>query len=408
MPRSQQAVSAPEAEPGRRGLWLGILAYRWASFAWMTVLAVASRSDFRNEELAWAAIGATGAWTAWLTVSRGWERLAARWFDLGLALALLLVSGLVMREGGVVRGYPFFATAYPVSAAMTWGAAGGLGPGLLSGVTLSVALAMSRPINGVQFPDLSAGQVAALGNGIVYYLSAGGAVGLVSRVLNRAATELQRANENAARERERAARLAERESLGRQIHDSVLQALAMVNKRGKELGAQTAVPGREVRSLAEMAGRQEQALRTLIQSEPEEPPSGRVSLRRVLEAATYGVTGVPVTITTVGMIWLPADDVDELSAAVHQALENVAEHAHASQASVFADEEDGQIVVSVRDDGAGFEYDEELLRREGKLGVIKSMKGRIEDLGGTMRIQTAPGAGTEVEFRVPAVKETRA
>jgi len=368
----------------------------------MTVLAVASRGDFRHDELAWAAIGATGAWTTWLTVSRGWERPSVRWFDLSLAVALLLVSGLVMKERGVVAGgYPFFATAYPISSALTWAAARGIGAGLVSGAALSAGLALSRPINGVPFGELSAGQAAALGNGIVYYLSAGGAVGLLSRVLNRTAAELQRANEEAARERERAARLAEREALGRQIHDSVLQTLAMVNERGKELGAQTAVPGRDVRSLAEMAGRQEEALRALLQAEPEEAPRGQVSLRRVLEAATYGVSGVPVTITTVGTIWFPADDVDELSAAVHQALENVAQHAHASQASVFADEEDGRIVVSVRDDGVGFEYDEERLRREGKLGVIKSMKGRIEDLGGTMAVHTAPGAGTEVEFRLP-------
>ena len=49
----------PAAEPGRRGLWVGILAYRWVAFAWMATLAFLG-SEFRRPELAWAAIGATG------------------------------------------------------------------------------------------------------------------------------------------------------------------------------------------------------------------------------------------------------------------------------------------------------------------------------------------------------------
>ena len=34
--------------------------------------------------------------------------------------------------------------------------------------------------------------------------------------------------------------------------------------------------------------------------------------------------------------------------------------------------------------------------------MLKSMKGRIEELGGTMDVHSAPGRGTEIEFRLPA------
>jgi signal transduction histidine kinase len=68
---------------------------------------------------------------------------------------------------------------------------------------------------------------------------------------------------------------------------------------------------------------------------------------------------------------------------------------------VFADVEDSWVIVSVRDNGTGFVYEERDLRAAGKAGLLKSMKGRVEDLGGRMRVRTAPGAGTEVEFRVP-------
>jgi signal transduction histidine kinase len=60
------------------------------------------------------------------------------------------------------------------------------------------------------------------------------------------------------------------------------------------------------------------------------------------------------------------------------------------------------VVLSIRDDGRGFEYDEDGMRAAGKVGMLHSMKGRVEEMGGRMRVESTPGAGTEVEFRVPA------
>jgi signal transduction histidine kinase len=396
------ASLARDAEPGRKGLWLGILAYRWVSFAWMTTQVFLARDKFPHIELAWLALGLTAAWNVWLTAVRGWEWPLVRWADLAISLCLLLVSGLVVDVGEVVHGdAPFFATAYPATSALTVGAGGGLGAGLLGAGILSIGLALSRQVNGTPLAGLPKPEWLDLVNGMVYFFSAGGAAGLMSRVLDRTDLELREANDEALAQRERAARLAERESLGRRIHDSVLQALAMVNKRARELGARNSVPGSEVRGLAEMADEQERALRALLQAEPEEPPPGRVSMRTVLEASAFGVTGVAITISPVGTIWLPAGCVDELTAAIRQALENAAVHAKASRVTVFADEHDGETIVTVRDDGVGFDYDEEVLRRRGKMGVLRSMKGRVEELGGSMLVHSAPGMGTEIEFRIP-------
>jgi signal transduction histidine kinase len=407
MPAAADSITH-EAEPGRQGLWLGILAYRWVSFAWMTTLAYLWRDDFTRNELAWAAIGLTAGWNVWMTVTRGWERPVVRWVDLAISFGLLVVSGIVVDEGGVVSGsVPFFATAYPATSALTVGAGAGVGAGLIGGALLSIGLALSRQVNGSPVAELQRDQWTDLVNGVVYFFSAGGAMGLISQVLDRTSKQLRDANEEAIAQRERAARLAERDSLGRRIHDSVLQALAMVNKRARELSSRPSVPGNEMQGLAEMADRQERALRALLQSEPEPPPLGKVSLRTVLEASAFGVTGVPVIINPVGTVWLPAGHVDELTAAIRQALENAADHAHASRVTVYGDQDDGEIVVSVRDDGVGFEYDEDALRQQGKLGVLKSMKGRIEDLGGSMRVHSAPGRGTEIEFRVPTAEGGR-
>ena len=56
----------------------------------------------------------------------------------------------------------------------------------------------------------------------------------------------------------------------------------------------------------------------------------------------------------------------------------------------------------VRDDGRGFSLARLAeARAEGRLGVASSIEGRVRDLGGTMAVESAPGAGTEIELRVP-------
>src|SRR6266511_6446344 len=283
-----------------------------------------------------------------------------------------------------------------------WGAAYGIRGALEITVLLGTALVFSRPINRISLTQKT--QVLSLLNGVVNFLLAGGAAGVVSRHLDRSQVQLRSVIDQAIRERERAARLAERESLGRAIHDSVLQTLALVHKRGVELGRAASVPGTDVLKLADMAGDQERALRALILREPEEPPIGTASLRDALEEAGRVISAVSVTVSAVGPIWLPRREIEEIGAAVRQALENVVEHDEAHRADVFAEIDNAWVIVSVRDDGQGFVYNEQRLQAEGKAGMLKSMKGRIEELGGRMRVLSAPGVGTEVEFRIPAAR----
>ena len=390
----------PAPERSRRTLARGALLFRWVALAWMAVLAVSNNDGFRNPSLAWASVGAAGAWTAWLTVGgRRWS-WRVLWFDLALCGWLVVASGLVVPDG-TLADRAFFATAYPASAALLWGVARGAFAGLGAGAALSLALLASRPANGIALDGFTTREWQSLGGSFVLYLAAGAAVGIVSRVLVRTAEEAQQATDALVAEREKAARLAERESMARQIHDGVLQALALVHKRGAELAEDPAPSSAELSRLAAMAGEQEAALRSLILREPADAPAGQRSLREALEAAARGVEGVPVTVSAVGAIWLERAQADELAAAVREALANVAEHAAASRAAVLADEEDGDVVVSVRDDGIGFSYDEARLRAEGKAGVLKSMKGRVEEMGGRMQIRAVPGGGTEVEFRAP-------
>jgi signal transduction histidine kinase len=344
---------------------------------------------------------AVAAWNAAVTIRRAWGRPIVRWVDLFVSLGLLLVGPAVMERGSLGGDQPLWVIAYPMASILTWAAATGVVGGVTSAAILALAVAISRPINGVDLDQINSAEAVSIVTGGIYYLMGGASVGLLARTLDRAAADLRRANDTATRERERVARLQEREMLAREIHDSVLQSLALVRKRGRELAARDSVPGNDVAELVQVADDQERGLRQLLQRTSEEPPEGSVPLRTVLEAATYGIRGIPVTVTTVDPLWLPADDVRGFSAAVRQALENVVQHARASSATVFAEEAGDDIVVSVRDDGVGFDIDEEQLRRDGRLGILRSMRGRIQEMGGQVRINSTPGRGTEIEFRLP-------
>jgi signal transduction histidine kinase len=206
----------------------------------------------------------------------------------------------------------------------------------------------------------------------------------------------------AARDRaeRQAAAAAERARLARVVHDGVLQVLALVQRRGLELGGEAAELGR-------LAGEQEVALRSLVQggSASHAPVRSNIAaksadLARELRAlgsghVTVSVPGAPVE--------LPAEGVGEIVAAVRACLDNVACHVGADAlAWVLLEDLGTEVVVTVRDDGPGIpvgRLDE--AAAQGRLGVTQSIRGRVADLGGTANLVTAPGQGAEWELVFP-------
>ena len=137
---------------------------------------------------------------------------------------------------------------------------------------------------------------------------------------------------------------------------------------------------------------------SLIGAPPEEV-AGDVDLRALL--ASYASSSVTVS-TPATPVVLAATRARAVAAAVGAALANVAAHAGEARARGCCWSTRGGVVVSVRDDGRGFEPARLAeARAEGRLGVASSIEGRVRELGGTMAVESAPGAGTEVELRVP-------
>ena len=107
------------------------------------------------------------------------------------------------------------------------------------------------------------------------------------------------------------------------------------------------------------------------------------------------VPGVEVTVTgdPAALSLLPEDVRDALLRAAHQALVNVGAHAGTHSAELSIVRSDRSIVVMVVDNGIGFD---EASVPEDRLGYRESIRGRVEEVGGTVRILSSPGLGTSV------------
>ena len=247
-------------------------------------------------------------------------------------------------------------------------------------------------------------------NIILLYLL-GGLVGLAVQL----ATESQRRLERAIAISERS---AERDRIGREVHDNVLQALAMINRRGRQMGG-------EGTALADLAADQERSLRSLISrlsaETQEQPEGGTARAGGRIGAAPRGRhdeqgrevdlgeqlgqlrrPGVEI-ILPAGPVRLPEGVAGEIRAAVSAALDNVAQHAgDGARAWVLVDRTDEAVQVVVRDNGRGMPSDR-LVRaaEEGRLGASSSIRGRMLDLGGDATWRTPAGGGTTVTLTAP-------
>ncbi len=92
-------------------------------------------------------------------------------------------------------------------------------------------------------------------------------------------------------------------------------------------------------------------------------------------------------------------DVEALSGAVHEALNNVRKHAGAGAVSVSVESRRRELRVRVSDDGVG--VDRDAMAGAAGHGVRRSIGARIARRGGWSRIDSAPGAGTRVMVSLP-------
>ncbi|MGH2996923.1 MAG: ATP-binding protein, partial [Gaiellaceae bacterium] len=191
------------------------------------------------------------------------------------------------------------------------------------------------------------------------------------------------------REAERSERIRtqERAEIAARVHDSVLQTLALIQR---EAG--------DSRRVATLARRQERELRTWLYREAG-PVEGE-SLVASIEAAAVEIEelhGLRVEVVASGDA--PLDEqLGALVLATREAMANAAKFSGAEEVSVYAEVADGGATVFVRDRGVGFDR---AAVPPDRRGLAESIEGRLARHGGTARIASVPGEGTEVELTVP-------
>jgi signal transduction histidine kinase len=111
-------------------------------------------------------------------------------------------------------------------------------------------------------------------------------------------------------------------------------------------------------------------------------------------------TGIRADLAVPGELEVPPGIEVHLLRVVQEALGNVRKHAQAEHAAVRIERAGGEVVVTVSDDGVGF--DPEAPRRgEFPRFGLTTMRERAESAGGTMRLESRPGGGTQVVVRFP-------
>ncbi|MFI7386852.1 MacS family sensor histidine kinase [Streptomyces sp. NPDC049813] len=398
-------------------LWRALRGYRLLTMVYAIGLFASAWEVYERPWIAVAYFAVLAGWTlATLPQVSGAARCTKPFLtaDLAIAVAGILLSPVAGHERAVTGGSTL-PSIWTAGAVLAWALKGGWRWAASASLLIGVA-------NVIQRGGLSRSMI----HNVLLVCIASIAIGYVVEVARASERTLARALEIEAATRER-------ERLARDIHDSVLQVLAMVQRRGNALGGEAAEIGR-------MAGEQEAALRTLVTgglaprsrvsedaaqgavvrsvNEPDGPDgpgepggaggaggdrSGPLDLRTLLA----GHAGARVTFAEPGtpVLMRPAA-ARELAAAVGAALDNVRRHAGPdARAWILLEDAPDAVTVTVRDDGPGIpEGRLAQAEGEGRLGVALSIRGRLRDIGGTAELISVPGQGTEVELNVPKEK----
>ena len=368
-----------------RSLLTGIAAFRWLAWVWMAVVVVVSRDDLVDGR----------PWLAYGLVAAAFVVTAFDGFLLRTDPERLLAAGVIVIE--LVVGFALgasddwaYAGSHPqelgsvwplagvLTAGVRWGGRGGAIAGAVVGLgrLFAALVEVSNPTDEVGASDwiadleVTASSVVQASSSFVLYALAGAVAGYAAAKLREAEREIATAQA--------------REEVARTLHDGVLQTLAVVQRRSDNA------------DLVRLARDQERDLRDFLFGVA---PSGGDLGPRLRQAAARFEDHYEARAQVIVADDLPKlanERVEALAGAVSEALANAGKHGGARSVTVYAEPDgDGRVFCSVKDDGRGFPPDVP----EG-VGLARSIRRRVEEVGGRVEVDGNPGRGTEVRLWV--------
>ncbi|GAB89524.1 MacS family sensor histidine kinase [Gordonia rhizosphera] len=377
-----RAVDTDPAGP----LWRGAQLFRLVSYLYALGFQIAVNDDLAHGEVAWVLFGLLSAATAACGIAYyvGFGR-NVYWVvaEVVVACAMMASTSYVATTTWAMNNQTWPTTLWAVNAVISVALLGGPIWGIVAGLVVG---GTSVFVKGAI--DLNFGRNAT----IIIVVATGMAVGLAAVIARRAHEVLVTAAGIAAA-------AEERERLSREVHDGVLQVLALISRRGREIGRPTA-------ELAEMASEQERTLRRLISGSATDiaVDAASTDLGGLLRGFATGRVSVSAPAAQVLVDPVVAE---QIRLVVGNVIDNTERHAGAdARAFVLLEDLADHLVISIRDDGVGIaEGRVAEAQRQGRMGISKSIIGRIEALGGTAVLESGHGLGTEWELTIPVERE---
>ncbi len=219
--------------------------------------------------------------------------------------------------------------------------------------------------------------------------------------------ELEATRQELAAVERQAGVLEERQRLAREIHDTLAQGFTSIVMHLEAAEARSDGPDDGWRHHLEAARRtaresltESRRFLAALRPGPLESSPLPETLQRVV-AEWSRETGTRATFTVVGTPRTAAPEADvTLLRATQEALTNARRHASASHVAVTLSYLDDQVLLDVRDDGAGFDANGSATSSPG-LGLV-GMRERAARLGGSVAVESRPGVGTAVAVALPS------
>jgi signal transduction histidine kinase len=198
-------------------------------------------------------------------------------------------------------------------------------------------------------------------------------------------------------ERQARIRAEERAEMASRVHDSVLQTLALIQRRSGD-----------PHQVVQLARAQERELRAwLFDGRAPGSVDGQAATVadavRLIQQDVEAQHGMAVEAVTVGDCGLD-DDLSALLAAAREATVNAAKWSGTEVVSLFAEVEPDSVSLFVRDRGRGFDPDAVPADRK---GLAESVRARMARRGGTATVRSAAGEGTEVTLTMARAADAR-
>jgi signal transduction histidine kinase len=314
------------------------------------------------------------------TPQRDWSQLAA---FAAIGVALFAFGWLTGASKGGIAMLPFAVCG--IGGLILWQQADPVRrKHWVSGATKSIGKNRVRTLLGVALVVIGAigflaaqGQLDAAKPGLLFtVVVVGGLAVIATPWLAGLWKELQLERRERIRQEERA-------EVAAMVHDSVLHTLTLIQR-----------VAHDAREVTRLARSQERDLRNWLYQPAQDADATLAAAVRRIAAEEEDAHGVPIEVVCVGDVDL--DSAGRLGAmlkASRQAMVNAAKYSGSPSISVYAEVEDAQVTIFVKDRGKGFDLDEVPLDR---MGIRESIIGRMERHGGAARLRTEPGEGTEV------------